>query len=74
MESIGPLANGAGGKLAAKTADELARPVHDKMREIFKDDLDLLDKFESFLPGAKKLTASNQEQGLDAELDAEEVD
>ena len=74
MESIGPLANGAGGQLPPKTAEDLARPVHDKMREIFKDDLDLLDKFETFLPGAKNVSVSNQEQGLAAELDAEEVD
>ncbi|SPO07381.1 uncharacterized protein DNG_10075 [Cephalotrichum gorgonifer] len=25
-------------------------PIHDKMREIFKDDPDLLEKFEEFLP------------------------
>lgn len=71
MESISP----ASRDIASKTAEDLARPVHEKMREIFKDDLDLLGKFESFLPGAKKeASASTQDQDLAAELDAEEVD
>jgi len=61
-------------RATGQTAEDLARTVHDKMREIFKDDLDLLEKFESFLPGAKTKETSARDQDLAAELDAEEVD
>jgi hypothetical protein len=46
--------------------------------EIFKDDLDLLEKFESFLPGREgaKLKQATANLGRDpsVEIEAEEVD
>ena len=48
------------------------------MREIFKDDLDLLEKFESFLPGREgaQWKQATTELGRDpgVEIEAEEVD
>lgn len=43
MESYGP-------HQQLKPAEEAVPPIHEKMRDIFKDDKDLLEKFESFLP------------------------
>ncbi|KAK1757086.1 hypothetical protein QBC47DRAFT_378385 [Echria macrotheca] len=57
-----------------KTAEEGARVVQEKMGDIFVNDKDLLEKFQSFLPHNQQETVRNKTQDLAAELDAEEVD
>lgn len=69
---------GASSGLAGKRAEDVARPVHEKMREIFKDGPDLLEKFESFLPGREgaqmKQATANLSRDPVVEIEAEEVD
>ena len=40
-----------GGKMPQ--ASEAASPIHERMKEVFKDDPELLEKFEAFMPKSK---------------------
>jgi histone deacetylase complex regulatory component SIN3 len=69
------ITDGYGPGKELKPAEEAAPPIHEKMKGIFKDDLDLLEKFETFLPGNLAVEPSGHTANeLAPELDAEPVD
>ncbi|KAK4034387.1 hypothetical protein C8A01DRAFT_39112 [Parachaetomium inaequale] len=58
-------------------AEETVAAIHNKMKDIFKDDMDLLERFEAFMPSSLKLAGdkgSSTVQMSTEELEPEEVD
>ncbi|KAK0705442.1 hypothetical protein B0H67DRAFT_594072 [Lasiosphaeris hirsuta] len=60
---------GPTGQLQSQSAVEIAAGVHEKMKEVFKDDPDLLEKFTAFLPKDDAATEPDKD-----DITADEVD
>jgi histone deacetylase complex regulatory component SIN3 len=60
-----------------QSAEDTAAAVHEKMKDIFKDDQALLKSFEAFMPSSLKLAGSNGLSTVQTSaegLEPEEVD